>query len=134
MENTITTKGPEKTNTQLSQAIIATINQVKDKIRTQNGELTTEELTTGIANSRHLLFNFLLDNNMASVVSTMKVDLRENIDFEPKRETVEAVLAGYIAKEEYGKLQRILDNFKFNKTANNYTTNKEVLKLLKSKF
>jgi hypothetical protein len=134
MENTITTKGPEKTNTQLSQAIIATINQVKDKIRTQNGELTTEELTTGIANSRHLLFNFLLDNNMASIVSTMKVDLRENIDFEPKRETVEAVLAGYIAKEEYGKLQRILDNFKFNKTANNYTTNKEVLKLLKNKF
>jgi hypothetical protein len=134
METTITNKGPEKTNTQLSQAIIATINQVKDKIRTQNGELTTEELTTGIANSRHLLFNFLLDNNMASIVSTMKVDLRENIDFEPKRETVEAVLAGYIAKEEYGKLQRILDNFKFNKTANNYTTNKEVLKLLKNKF
>lgn len=125
---------PAASKTELHPAVVQTVNAVKDKIRTNNGEITVEDLTTGIANSRHLLFNFLMDNNLKSIVSTMKVDLRENIEFEPKRETVEAILAGYISKGEYGKLQKILDSFEFNKQASNYTTDKEILKLLQNKF
>lgn len=135
--NVITTK-PEALATnstaELHPAVVAKVNEVKDIIRSNKGELSVEDLTTGIANSRHLLFNFLMDNNINNVVATMKTVLRENMDFEPTRAQVEAILAAYISKGEYGKLQMIIDGFKFDPQVKNYTTNKAVLALLNNKL
>lgn len=122
------------TPSQLHPDVVRLVNQVKDKIKNNSGELSTEDLTTGIASSRHLLFNFLMDNNLNNIAATIRTKMREKMDLIPSRAQVEFILSGYISKNEYGKLQQILNDFKFNPDANNYTANPEILNKLLSKL
>lgn len=109
------------------------LNEQIVKLKIANGlPANKEEHAAAILNSRHLLFNFLMDNNLQNIAVTLKSKLGEPLDFRPSREQIEAVIKMYIAKGEYRKLQTILDNFKKNENANNYTTDPEFLATLKN--
>lgn len=131
---TVTTKNNASNTTTLHPAVVEKVNEVKTKIATNNGDLTTDDLTTGVANSRHLLFNFLMDNNLPNLNVTLKNDIDEPVDLSPNRTQIETIIAGYILKNEMGKLNLLIQNFKFNAQAKNYTMNKEVLTKLLQKI
>jgi hypothetical protein len=110
------------------------VNSVKQKIANNSGELTTDDLAEGISSDKHLLFNFLLDNNPKNISDTLKNKLGENLDFKPSRTQLEAIIDGYIQKDQYGKLQTILNNFKYSPNANNYTNHPEMHQKLAQKL
>ena len=97
------------------------------------GEIPTkQELAYAVANSRHLFFNYLMDNNINSLNGILKINLGENVQFKPDRKQVEGIISSYIRNAENEKIQAILDNFKFDPSVNNYTNDPE-FKLLLSK-
>lgn len=83
---------------------------------------TPENLAIAIKADRYLLFNFLMDNNLPSVNEILKLNLGEPMAFYPQRKQVEGVIDAYIKKGEDKKLQMVINNFRYNPQARNYTT------------
>lgn len=108
------------------------IDFIKDKIR--KGTATVSEIGYAITQDRHLLFNMLMDNNLADVNVTLRTELgqRNNLPFAPNRKAIEQVINAYIIKNDIKSLQKILDEFDYNPKANNYTTHVGFIQQLKT--
>ena len=119
----IQTKKPQKGLVNLNRQAVnkQVVEMVKARIAAREIP-DRESLAYAIANSRHLLFNFLMDNNLPSINGILNIKLGENVDFLPNRSQIEGIIASYIRNGENEKIQTILDNFRFNKLAQNYTT------------
>lgn len=110
------------------------VKSVKLRIAHKTGDISHDELAEAIASDKYLFFNFLLDNNPTNIANTLKNIIGENLDFKPSRNQLEAIISSYIEKDNFGKLQAIIDNFRPNPNAGNYTNYPELHKFLIQKL
>ncbi len=97
--------------------------------------VTAQEIAWAATQDKYVLFNTLLDNNLADVNYALRINLKNKfLPFVPDRKAIEGVLSSYIEKGDHASLQTVLDEFDFNPNANNYTTNQEFLQHLKKNF
>ena len=107
-----------------------TIQEIKEKIRT--GTATIDEVAAGILNDKYLLFNFLMDNNLADINQTIRLTMgRRDLPFAPNRAAIEREIHAAIQKNDTAFLNTIIREFDRDKTNPNYTNNPELLTKLK---
>lgn len=107
------------------------VEAIKAKIRAKQ-PVSPEEMAKGILSDKFLLFNFLLDNNLADVNQALRLNLKQTfLPFAPSRLAIEQVIKSYIEKNDVASLNVLLREFDYNPNANNYTTHPELKNALK---
>lgn len=107
------------------------VQAIKAKLQAKK-PVSPQEMAHGILNDRFLLFNFLMDNNLADVNQALRLNLNNDfLPFAPSRPAIEQVIKAYIEKNDVAALNTLLREFDYNPNANNYTTNPELKKQLK---
>lgn len=107
-----------------------TLIEIKEKIR--NGSVTIDELAAGILNDKHLLFNYLMDNNLADINQTLRLTLgRRYLPFAADRKAIEHDINVAIVKNDTETLDTIIREFDRDKTNPNYTNDPRLLAKLK---
>lgn len=109
---------------------MASITEIKQKIR--SGNVTLDELALGILNDKHLLFNYLMDNNLAHVNQTLRLMLgKRYLPFAADRKAIEHEIDMAIAKDDRATMQAIIDDFVRDRSNPNYTNDPKLLAKLK---
>jgi hypothetical protein len=108
------------------------LQDIKNNIRKGN-PVSHAELAWAIGQDKHMLFNMLMDNNLASVNKALRIDLNQKyLSFAPDRKAIEAVVNAYIVKNDLDSLNVILRDFEADPNAANYTGEPAFLLNLKS--
>jgi len=100
--------------------------------RNLNAPVTYREVAVAIANDEPSLLKFIADNDPVQVYgllhsSDSAMIIGKNAKFIPDASRVEGELNLLLIKKDFKSLNYILENFKINNTARNYTASKKIL-------
>ena len=100
-----------------------------------NAPVSYREIAVAIANHEETLLQFLADNDPNQVYALLHrsdspMTVGENATFIPDKKRVEGELKSLFVKKDFATLNDIVDNFRINTSAKNYTANANVISSL----
>lgn len=100
--------------------------------RMKNGaHVTGAEKASLIAKFPQCFVMYAINNNLANVNDTLRHENGFNLPFTPDKKQIEAQADLLFAKGHEGALQDVMNKFVFNPSANNWTTDPELVSALK---
>lgn len=99
------------------------------------GKVTAQEIIDLINYDHAEMFDLMIANNPANVNETLKYRIGiSSMPFAPDAAKIHSQVQVMIAKKDTTDLQMIMDNFRFNPGAKNFSTNPQLVQMLQLEF
>lgn len=97
--------------------------------------VTMREIAVCIGNDPHTLLKYMVDNDYAQVhkllhLSDSRMVIGKNASFKPDKRRVEGELRSLLTRQQWDTLNQVTDHFVINISADNYTSNPELIQKL----